>query len=193
MEQRSTNRNRLLLRAATTGTLLLGMLVALSLVQAGPIIGAGSLNISRAQYDAAVARWDGLHAAEYSETVRFAGRWEMVVSVSRTATATAETVTQFSSLDPPYIGSGSQRAINPADITVGAALRRIDGLLQLHERLAADGWLEDPGSNPAFDVSFDPALGFPRSITARLFSDLRGPVRHAGDDDLTIEDVKVLK
>src|SRR6476659_9955594 len=84
---------------------ILTLLAAFWVVTGSQSVLLAPINISRYDYDAALAKWNSLHATEYEETVgilagdKSEGKWKAIVHVAPTAEDGAESVTHVESLD----------------------------------------------------------------------------------------------
>jgi hypothetical protein len=123
-------------------------------------------NFTRADYEAALAKWRAQNAAEYRIDVTFEafslyrGPWRLTVA----QVGGKESVTGFERPD------GSERPIITAQdlerMTVGGLFAQIEEALQKVEHPNAD---ETPFD---YNVSFHPTLGYPVSFTAKPQSNL---------------------
>ncbi|HVF99328.1 MAG TPA: hypothetical protein VND68_05785 [Chloroflexia bacterium] len=170
----------------TAARILLPMLLTLWLVTGSSLFRYPYWNVTQADYDAALAKWDSLPVAEYEETIELwdRGKWKIVVKVDRTAGRSVENVTQFESLDDKARNvKANLDAQHFKDYwTVDAMFRGIRLLLERPDHL-----------NPTFhgvpnhdfsEIVFDQAMGYPSTHTV---SDEDSAVT------LFLVDVKVLK
>ena len=170
--------------------MVLTMLVAFWLVtRSQPVQPALTSNVTREQYDTALAKWNSLHVTEYEETVslwiedRYWGKWKVVVQSVPTAGHEAEgligpeSITHFESLE------------NPANVKLDRdSLRVTLGTVANMFGLAAYQ-LQQPhpysdGGEVQF-MQFDPTMGYPSYATVVGTWD--------GKRDISVENVKVLK
>src|SRR5438132_353438 len=85
--------------------MMLTMLVAFWFVTGSQSLLLAPINISRYEYDTALAKWNSLHVAEYEETVSvlsdvtLKGTWKAIVHVDPTTGNGAGDVTYVESLD----------------------------------------------------------------------------------------------
>src|SRR4051812_44231613 len=101
------------------------------------------INISRADYNGALAKWNSSHASEYEETVNSGGRWKLVVTIDRTSGNDVESVTHYKSLDGTRtddLGTGFFQRM-----TVGEQFREVDTLLKGVRAFAEKNWQETGG------------------------------------------------
>lgn len=88
------------------------------------------INVSREQYDAALAKWNNLNVEEYEEIVRtWTGcRYKLVVSIDRSTGTPVETTVDSEDLQVPSIGGCLHDGANPTD-TVGTLFSLVDYVL----------------------------------------------------------------
>jgi hypothetical protein len=175
-----TNRSISVPRRAAS--IVLGTLLTLWLVT-GSQAHTG-LNISRAQYEAALATWNSLNVTDYEATVQQSnwGKWKIVVHIDRSdprvSASQSHKITHFEALDSA--AADLERNVYLADfITVGGLFDTVD--YDFYEETHPYGEWYSPGY---YVVEFDETMGYPRSITS--FSEY-------ATVEIRMENVKILK
>jgi hypothetical protein len=124
-------------------------------------IPASVANFTRADYEAALAKWRAQNASEYRVDVTYEaftlwrGPWRLTVAVDNGK----ETVTKFQR--PDNSDPGNITAQDLERLTVGGLFTQIEEALRRVENPSAD---ETPYD---YNVSFHPTLGYPVSFTAK--------------------------
>lgn len=130
--------------------------------QATPMVQASIANFTRADYEAALARWRAQDIAEYQIEVTynafspFGGPWRLNVALD----GGREFVTSFERLGEGGKGSG-QTAQQLEWLTIGNIFDQIDRALNNIENPNPDNLAYD------YSVSFHPTLGYPVSFSAK--------------------------
>ena len=166
--------------------ILLPVVLTLWLVTGSSLLRYPFWNVTRADYEAALAKWNSLPVAEYEETLEFWnwGKWKIVVQVDRTSGRTVENITHFESLDDK---ARNAKAWVDAEYfqnywTVGAMFRGVRHLLERPDRPNPE--FERPPDHDFGEVVFDHAMGYPSTQTLH---------QEDGAVTLFLADVKVLK
>lgn len=126
-----------------------------------------SANFTRADYEAALAKWRAQDAAEYRIEVTFEaftllrGPWRLTVGVDDAK----EFVTRFERPEGQGLEVGNATAQDLESMTVGGLFAQIDEALRKVENPSPD----DMAYN--YNVSFHPTLGYPVSFTAKPVSE----------------------
>jgi hypothetical protein len=166
--------------------MVLPMLLTLWLVTGSSLFRYPYWNVTQADYEAALAKWNSLPVAEYEETIELSdwGKWKIVVRVDRTAGNPVEKVTQVERLDDiaKKVEADLDAEYFEDSWTVSAGFR---GIRHALERPGGLNLAHDVENDHSFsEIKFDPNMGYPRSHT---ISDARGIVTQISAD------VKVLK
>ncbi|HVF99766.1 MAG TPA: DUF6174 domain-containing protein [Chloroflexia bacterium] len=128
---------------------------------------ASVANFTRADYEAALAKWRALDAAEYRIEVTFEafslhrGPWRLTVAQDDAK----EFVTKIERPEGQGLETGVATAQELEFLTVGGIFARIDEALRQVEDPNADDTAYD------YNVSFHPTMGYPVSFTAKPQSD----------------------
>ncbi len=167
------------------------MVVILLAVTGSRPLHPGAINVTREQYEAALAKWTSLHVTEYEATIQqrlfgsTSGRWKSIVRVEGTGADAVETLMHVESLQGFGVGGtepASERWGLVRDTMVLRQFQLIDHLLQQ----PYESFIGSHGTPMAWMVEFDPTMGYPRSVMLLgSFTDL--PL------ELRIDDVKILK
>lgn len=129
---------------------------------------ASFANFTRADYEAALAKWRAQDAAEYRIEVTFEaftllrGPWRLTVALDDAK----EFVTRFERPEGQGLEVGNTTAQDLESMTVGGLFAQIDEALRKVENPSPD----DMAYN--YNVSFHPTLGYPVSFTAKPVSEL---------------------
>ncbi|MEA2575433.1 MAG: hypothetical protein QOH93_2731 [Chloroflexia bacterium] len=124
---------------------------------------ASFANFTRADYEAALAKWRAQDAAEYRVEVTFEaftllrGPWRLTVAVDNGK----ETVTKFERPEGQGLDVGNATAQDLERMTVDGLFAQIDEALKR---------VENPGDGNTpfeYNVSFHPTMGYPVSFTAK--------------------------
>ncbi len=132
----------------------------------GTTTAASTANFTRADYEAALAKWRAQDAAEYRIDVTYqafslwGGPWRLTVARD----AGREFVTKVERLD--NADRGNVTAEDLQLLTIGGIFEKIDEALRKVENPSPD---ETPYD---YNVSFHPTLGYPVSFTAKPQSNL---------------------
>jgi hypothetical protein len=144
-----------------------------------------TINITREQYDNALAKWNSLQVRDYEVKVHYEGpyggeeirkrTWKLVVHVDHTTENIAETVTHFERLD----GSVTDEMDDflREELTIGKQFESVDYFLQ-----EQSNHRDSRFSN--VDIQFHPIIGYPEHI--------RFSAPHIGTILVNVEDVKIL-
>lgn len=173
-------------------SILLSTLLTLWLVTASQPLRPGPINITRDQYNAALAKWNSLHISDYEETIHYpsSSSWKIVVHIDRSTGTPVESVTHFDRLDGPATSNKDADFVKGS--TVGVLFQQLDEYVKDPFRHIVQEQVTDGPEYSSLDVTLDPAMGYPDS-----FALLSYPGRHSGVDDsvsspLTVN-VKILK
>jgi hypothetical protein len=170
----------------TAARILLPLLPTLWLVTGSRLFRYPYWNVTQADYEAALAKWNSLPVAEYEETIELSdwGKWKIVVEVDRTAGSPVEKVTQVEPLDDiaKNVEANLDAEYFEDSWTVSAGFQGIRYALGRPDRLHPFDYGEN--DHGFTEIKFDPHMGYPRSHT---ISDKRGIVIEI------LTDVKVLK
>ncbi|HEX8597928.1 MAG TPA: DUF6174 domain-containing protein [Chloroflexia bacterium] len=134
--------------------------------QATPTVQASVANFTRADYEAALAKWRAQDAAEYRIEVTYqafsllGGPWRLTVAQDDAK----EFVTKIER--PEGLDAGSVLAQDLESLTIGGIFARTDEALRTVENPNADELAYD------YNVSFHPTLGYPVSFTAKPQSEM---------------------
>lgn len=122
------------------------------------------INVSREQYDAALAKWNNLNVEEYEEIVRtWTGcRYKLVVSIDRSTGTPVETTVDSEDLQVPSIGGCLHDGANPTD-TVGTLFSLVDYVLANPSEAATNPY---HGFSQWYSAEFDKDMGYPRYYAA---------------------------
>ncbi|HEX8231643.1 MAG TPA: DUF6174 domain-containing protein [Chloroflexia bacterium] len=129
---------------------------------------ASFANFTRADYEAALAKWRAQDASEYRIEVTFEaftllrGPWRLTVALDDAK----EFVTRFERPEGQGLEVGNATAQDLESMTVGGLFAQIDEALRKVENPSPD----DMAYN--YNVSFHPTLGYPVSFTAKPVSEL---------------------
>jgi hypothetical protein len=151
-----------------TAILLISFLV-FSLVRARESQYRNTSNISRKQYDAALAKWNNLHVTDYEATAQssYQGKWKIIVHVDPSygkaydpsaQLSYSHRIVNFESLDSK---SANMDAHFYQFVTVGGLFDRVDDILTCQENTCGGDFFV-PNN---YVVEFDQTMGYPRSIT----------------------------
>jgi hypothetical protein len=170
-------------------SILLSTLLTLWLVTASQPVRPGPINITRDQYNAALAKWNSLHISDYEETIQYpsSSSWKIVVHIDRSTGTPVESVTHFDRLDGPATSNKDADFVKGS--TVGALFHGLDEYV----RNPFPIYIESGGPEySSINVTLDPAMGYPGSVAVLNYFG-----RHSGVDDsvstpLTVN-VKILK
>lgn len=153
-------------------------------------------NISREQYDAALAKWNNLHVTDYEATVQVSnqGKWKIGVHVDNAygsayapgAQATyAHRIVLFESLDNRDVVESEKVDVYDHAAyeyaTVGGLFDDVNDMLACQENSCADRHWFTP---TRYIVEFDETMGYPSSVTS---------INEYATVETRIENVKVLK
>lgn len=151
-----------------TAAILLGLFTVFWLVRESQY--RNTSNISRGQYDTALAKWNNLHVTDYQATLQSTnwGRWKIVVHVDEAygnkyaadVRATySHRVVSFESLDNKSANLDSHLY---NFTTVGGQFDELNDYLYCQENSCRERHLFWP---VRFVVEFDQTMGYPSSIT----------------------------
>lgn len=151
----------------------------------GTTFAASTANFTRADYEAALAKWRALDAAEYRIEVTFEafslhrGPWRLTVAQDDAK----EFVTKIERPEGQGLETGVATAQELEFLTVGGIFARIDEALRQVENANAD----DTAYN--YNVSFHPTMGYPVSFTAKPQSDFIADADYA----FSVQSVTILQ
>lgn len=142
------------------------------------------INVTKAQYETALARWNNRHVSDYVETISYWDRgalmdkYKISVHVDYVDGKAIESVKQVERLDKPEIIDNVERWNSDM---VSASFQHVKNLVES----PSPSWRDEWGYFLQFSIQFDPTIGYPRVYT--VYRD------HVLDYEEVREDLKVIR